>query len=220
MFSRLCVALAVLGLLVVPAEAARSKAKAKKPVVRKVVKKVPKTPAKTPAKATSASVTKGDLEPTVAFKHEGGKTPDPNATKTKEPEPKTDVTAKVPGDTDDTTYSLTPQQQEEAEKAGKAKMAKDPKGALEDFKKVVGSNPDYKFAGDVWLNMYNLSQRTGTDLLDQIRFAGKAGQAFGKGLSRQGVDRRAESRYNGIADQLINKWIDTEMKKIMSEQYK
>lgn len=235
MFARFCAVLAVLGLVLSPALAApKKKAVAKKPPAGKVAKAkaqsktgskavVKKTAAKKTVSSKTEKTAKTDeegLEPTVEFKHTvpTAATPPTPPAKPTDPAKSTTEVAKQ-GDEEEQPAQLTAKEQEELEKAGQKKLAKNPKAALQDFKKIISANPNYRYAGDVYMNMYQAAERTNADLLDRIQYAGKAAQALELGRSRRGVDKGLAAKYNGLTDQLINKWIDIETKKIMAGQY-
>lgn len=224
MLKYFCVALALIGFAIAPATAAK-KAPAKR-TPKKVAKRVaaPTKSAKTTAKADTkvtaprkGSTPDGLLEPDVTFKaNPTAKVAPPDKVKPEDPkveEPKTASTEEPTGP------PMTAKEQEATEKQAQAKLSKDPKGALEDYRRLISANPNYRYAGDVWMNMYQAATRTNADLLDQIKYAGKAAQAIGMGQSRRGADKKLAAKYDNISNQLIYKWIDIETKKIMAGQY-
>lgn len=138
--------------------------------------------------------------PPVAVKPVQTLTPTVNTT----PKPETAATANSDSKT-----------AEELEKA--ARSQKDPNKALTAYTQLLERNPNYAYAGDVYKNMFQLSQRNGSDTLKQLEFAGKAAKALEEGRSRGPVSPRDIQNMNRAADDLIQKWIQDTTRQLMSE---
>lgn len=180
-----------------------------KVVKSKVVKsKVVKKAAKTVVKPKTAAT----LKPTVAFHEE------PNA-----PAPKTPVVA--PGPPAATTPTDLDKQKATEQKIHDldGKLAKDirehknVKDTLTQYDQFLDANQDYKYAGDVYMRLYNVSVQQHMDVLQQLKFAGKAADELKAGRSARGANQQLIDRYSGVEDKLIDQWIQTEIRKAMQE---
>ena len=176
---------------------------ATKKVVRKQVKKAPAKKGEE-VKATVTLSGKPKPAPTV-------KLSDPAKTAKTEPKPEEKKPDAVAADTE--TKS-----EEEIEKA--AREQKDPSKAIATYNQLLQRNPNYQYSGDVYRNMYQLSQRNGADTLTQLQFAGKAAQALEQGRSRGPVNPQEVQKLNRAADDLINRWIEETTRQILSEKGK
>jgi len=167
--------------------------KAKKPVAKKTVAVKKGTPNPTvqlnTAPPPAAAVVKPPVKPTVQTQ------PDPNS-----------PTAAA---TDPSTKSA-----EDLEKA--ARNTRDPQQALATYNKLVQSNPNYAYAGDVYANMYNLAVRSHADTLDQLKYAGMAADKMQAGLTRTPATAQQINHFKQLEENLTNKWIQDEIQKIMA----
>ncbi len=186
-------------------------AKAKpKPVAKKTTKKKPTDQA------------------TVEFNNRGKKPTvkktDPVVVATPTPAPVTDPTPMVANtDAADPNAQAPPlpkdlenKTPEELERA--AGKIKDPKQAMGIYQNVLERDPNYRYSGDVYAQMYNLSRQSNGDVLQQMKYAGLAAQKLEAHQSRNAVDPRQVNNYNKAVNDLTNKWIEEETRKILAGQ--
>jgi hypothetical protein len=219
MHKTLFAGLFALTLAITPAYAAKTKTSTKKAAAHKTSKvsvedeawggtSKPKTVAKKPVKTAKKG---NELAPTVKLDKTAppkpvitAKTPTPPTTEVK---PATDNTAAADGKT-----------AEELEKIAQTESKKNPKAALATYQKLVESNPNYTYAGDVYADMYRLASKSGADTLTQLKYAGMAGQKLEAGLSRRPVTQQQIQQFQRLEEKLQNQWIETEIRKIMAGQ--
>ena len=101
---------------------------------------------------------------------------------------------------------------EELEK--QAQRQRDPKQALTSYNKLLETNPNYAYAGDVYVSMYQLAERSHADTLDKLKYAGMAAQKLEAGLSRGKVNPQQINQFKRLEEKLTNEWITNEIAKI------
>jgi hypothetical protein len=219
MHKTLFAGLLAVALAITPVYAAKTKTHTKKKAAAHKVSKTPiedeawggtsktKHPATKPAAKTAK---KGSaLKPTVKLDKMTPSKPVVAAKPT--PAPTTQVKPAADNSTDNKSA-------EDMEKQAHTEAKKNPKAALATYEKLVQNNPNYTYAGDVYADMYRLSQKTGADTLTQLKYAGMAGQKLQAGLSRRPVTQQQILQYQRLEEKLQNQWIETEIRKIMAGQ--
>ncbi|MGQ9524023.1 MAG: hypothetical protein ACUVTZ_04195 [Armatimonadota bacterium] len=223
----LLLALAVVLLFSAPLTAAAAK-KSTKTAKRKtaVAKKVPQsiedeawsTP-KTIVKKPTPKATK-TLNPTVSWSQtsQGKVGTAPSKPVKPAPDQNTKPDEKTEPKPSETASATTSKSAEEQEKAANALLAKDPKGALAQYRAFLNNNPDYKYLGDVYMNAYAAAEKANAPILDKIEMAGKAAMYLKQGRTRGPVDQRLIQKYENLTDKWINAWIEQEIRKATSGQ--
>jgi len=210
--------LLAVALAITPAYAAKTKASSKKTVAHKA----PKVSLEDEAWGGTAKPKPKAKAPVKTAKKGSALTPTVKLDKTAPPKPVIAAKPTTPPTTDikpaTDTSATDGKSAEELEKVAQTEAKKNPKAALSTYEKLVESNPGYAYAGDVYADMYKLSQKTGADTLTQYKYAGLAAQKLESGLSRRPVTQQQLQQYQRLEEKLQNQWIETEIRKIMAGQ--